>query len=78
MLYYHLYAITGSEVSGLPALLHAASLTVQLMQHGSSLQSGLREACMDVFVRSQLSQVNRQVSVNDEGPWLPRGGGVLS
>ena len=56
-----IFCSVGSEVSGLPSLLHAASLAVQLMQHGRSLQSGLTEACMDVFVRNQLSQVNRQV-----------------
>ncbi|XP_038059526.1 midasin-like [Patiria miniata] len=50
----------GSDVASLPSILLAASVAVQLLERGRDVNSALKQACTDVFVRGQLSKVNKQ------------------
>ncbi|XP_022106838.1 midasin-like isoform X2 [Acanthaster planci] len=54
------HSMPGSDVSSLPSILLAASVTVQLLERGRDVNSALKEACADVFVQGQLSKVNKQ------------------
>ena len=39
---------------------------MQLLQRGRDTKSALNQACMDVYVRGQLSKVNKQVSMKGQ------------
>lgn len=58
---WHYFFFVGSPASSMSTLIQTASLIVQYLQRGLSLDRAFSEACSEAYVRSQASLASQKV-----------------